>query len=503
MKEAMVNLEQQKKQARELLRAIRAGNADALARLRDQHLRWVKVADATAQREIALHDAQFVIAREQGFTSWTKLKAYAEPPPHAHHTRFFVTDMEWISDRVRGLLQTWQSAGPAALEQIREWHPRFDGCSDEEIRQAPFTEADAQLVYAREHGFGSWDDLARRVNLLASGSSAEASEPFLAAFEALKSGDVAALKSLLRGNPRLARERGTNGNTLLNLAVSIAANAKLDLGLALVESLLAAGADVNDGNDRGATPLHQAGYSNQCAIAAALIQNGADPDAEAHGSGGTPLIFALFWGHREVSDLLGHHSVAPGNLRACAGLGSKDLVERCFSGETTLTFEACAARGFYRPHSGFPDWRPSADPQEILDEALVWACKSGRTEVLPRLLRAGARLDADPYRGTPLIWAAWCNSMETAAWLIDHGATVDHKATFGGPTHGEGVTALHMASQNGHLSMVQLLIERGADASITDDLHHGNAQGHANFFGQIAVRDYLRSLGETQSTRSS
>lgn len=498
-----MNLDQQKKQARELLRAIRAGSADALTRLRDQHIRWVKVADTTAQREIALHDAQFVIAREQGFASWTKLKAYAEPSPHARHTRLFVADMSWISDRVHGLLQTRSSASPAALEQIREWHPRFDGCSDEEIRQAPFTEQDAQLVYAREHGFDSWDDLARRVTLLASDSSVAAGEPFLAAFEALKCADVAALKNLVTRNPRLARDRGTNGNTLLNLAVSIAAHATPDVGLALVESLLAAGADVNDGNDRGATPLHQAGYSNQCAIADALIQKGADLHAEAHGSGGTPLMFALFWGHREVSDLLGRRSVAPGNLRAGAGLGSKDLMERCFSGETTLTFEACAARGFYRPHSGFPDWQPSADPQEILDEALVWACKSGRTEVLPRLLRAGARLDADPYRGTPLIWAASCNRLETAMWLIDHGAIVDHKGTFGGPDHGQGVTALHMASQSGHISMVQLLIARGADPSITDDLHHGNAQGHANFFGQIAVRDYLRSLGETPSSRSS
>ena len=497
-----MNLEQQKKQARELLRAIRAGSADALARLRDQHLRWVKVSDTTAQREIALQDAQFVIAREQGFASWTKLKAYAELSPDARHTRLFVADMKWISDRVHGLLQTRNSAGPAALEQIREWHPRFEGCSDEEIRQAPFTEADARLVYAREHGFDSWDDLARRVTVLASDSSVEAGEPFLAAFEALKSRDVAALKSLLTGNPRLARDRGTNGNTLLNLAVSIAAHAKPDVGLALVESLLAAGADVNDGNDRGATPLHQAGYSNQSAIADALIEKGADLDAEAHGSGGTPLMFALFWGHREVSDLLGRRSVAPGNLRACAGLGNKDLMERCFSADTRLTVEACAARGFYRPHSGFPDWQPSTDRQEILDEALVWACKSGRTEVLPRLLRAGARLDADPYRGTPLIWAAWCNRPETALWLIDHGASVDQKGTFGGPDHGQGVTALHMASQNGHLSMVRLLIERGADPSITDDLHHGNAHGHANFFGQFAVRDYLGSLGGTPSSRS-
>lgn len=262
-----------------------------------------------------------------------------------------------------------------------------------------------------------------------------------------------------------------------------------------VDTLLAAGADVNDPNDRGWTPLHQAAYSNQCAIATALIKRGAEFDSDAHGSGGTPLIIALFWGHREVADELSRYSVAPGNLRAAAGLGNGDLLESCFSGETRLTSDAFAARGFYRPHSGFPDWRPSGDPQEVLDEALVWACKAGRTDVLARLVRAGARMDADPYRGTPLIWAAYRNRLETAAWLIDHGATIDLKGTFGGLTHGQGVTALHIASQGGHLSMVQMLIERGADPKIKDDLYHGDAEGAANYFGQIAVRDYLRSLG--------
>jgi hypothetical protein len=206
MKGAIMNLEQQKKQARELLRAVRAGSAAALSRLRRQHLRWAKVDNATVQRELALHDAQFVIAREQGFASWTKLKAYAEPSLHARHTRLFVADMQWIAERVSGLIKTRQSAGPAALEQIREWHPGFDGWSDEEIQEAPFTEADARLVYAREHGFASWDDLTRRVDLLASAPDAEATEPFLGAFKVLQSGNVAALKSVLRSNKRVARE---------------------------------------------------------------------------------------------------------------------------------------------------------------------------------------------------------------------------------------------------------------------------------------------------------
>lgn len=493
-KEAVLNLEQQKKQARELLRAIRAGSADALARLRSQNRRWADVNDATARLEVALHDAQFAIAREQGFASWTKLKAYAEASPLARHTRLFVADMQWIMERAHGLLRTRQSAGPAALEQIREWHPRFRGWSDEEIRQAPFTEADAQLVYAREHGFDSWEELGERVNLLAAAPNAEETEPFLAAFRLLERGDAAALDALLRDHPGLEKQRGTNGNSLLNLAASISARNGADSGLALVETLLARGSDVNDANDRGWTPLHQAGYSNQCAIADVLIRSGADPDAEAYGAGGTPLVTALFWGNREVADLLSRYSVAPGNLRVAAGLGNNELLEKCFRSKKELTFEACAARGFYRPHSGFPDWQPSADPQEVLDEALVWASKSGRTEVLARLVRAGARLDADPYRGTPLIWAAVRSRMETAAWLIDHGAPINQKATFGGLTHGKGVTALHMASQSGHLSMAQLLIEKGADRKIRDDLHGGDAEGWASHFGQIEVRDYLRSL---------
>jgi ankyrin repeat protein len=489
-----LNLEQQKKQARELLRAIRSGNADAFARLRTHHSRWAALDEGAVRQLVSLHDAQFVLAREQGFASWPKLKAYAEPSSRSRHTRLFVADLAWLTDRVHGLLRTRASAGPAALEQIREWHPRFSDWTDEEIRQAPFTEEDARLVYAREHGFETWDDLAGRVNLLASNPATSTTEPFMAAFAALQSGDVAGFAALLRANPRLANERGTNGNTLLNLAVSFSGRPGWQGGVAPIKTLLAAGSDVNDGNDRGWTPLHAAAYANQPQVAALLIEKGAALDAEAHGAGGTPLVAALFWGHREVADLLGRHSAAPGNLRVAAGLGIPELVDACFNPDGTLTPEACAARGFYRPHSGFPDWQPSTDPQEVLDEALVWACKSGRLAVLERLVSAGARLNADPYRGTPLIWAAVCNRAATVAWLLDHGANINQKATFGGLTHGQGVTALHMAAQNGHMPVVKLLVERGADRSIEDDLYQSTPESAAGYFGRNEVRDYLRSL---------
>jgi hypothetical protein len=64
-------------------------------------------------------------------------------------------------------------------------------CSDEEIRRVPFAEWDAPLIYARERGFDTREDLVRRVNLLGSATNAEATEPFLAAFRALEPGTLA------------------------------------------------------------------------------------------------------------------------------------------------------------------------------------------------------------------------------------------------------------------------------------------------------------------------
>jgi ankyrin repeat protein len=253
--------------------------------------------------------------------------------------------------------------------------------------------------------------------------------------------------------------------------------------LSMVSLLLERGADPNRGNDYGWTKLHQAGYANDCDLARLMLDAGTRADLFARGDGGTPLVTALFWGHREVAELLGREPV---NLRVAAGLGDLELIQ-----ELESTTKAGAHRGFYRPHGGFPAWQPSEDPQEVLDEALVWAAKSDRVQASRLLVELGARVDADPYRGTPLTWAAVNGRVHSIRALVELGADPNQRGTFGGPSHGDGVTAIHLAAQAGERHAVITLLELGADPLIIDDLHGGNALGWARVGGHEELADIL------------
>jgi hypothetical protein len=46
------------------------------------------------------------------------------------------------------------------------------------------------------------------------------------------------------------------------------------------------------------------------------------------------------------------------------------------------------------------------------------------------------------------------------------------------------------------MPIVKLLVERGADRSIKDHLYGATAEGGAEFFGQVDVRDCLRALAD-------
>jgi len=71
------NLEQYRKQARELLEQFRAGQSDALARFREHHPDR-RTAFAGSRRAFRLSHAQCVLAREHGFDSWPKFARHVD-----------------------------------------------------------------------------------------------------------------------------------------------------------------------------------------------------------------------------------------------------------------------------------------------------------------------------------------------------------------------------------------------------------------------------------------
>ena len=72
------NLEQLKKQAKSLLDAAKARNSEALSRFAALPSLAAKTLDRIGDSELALHDAQSVIAREHGFASWNALREEVE-----------------------------------------------------------------------------------------------------------------------------------------------------------------------------------------------------------------------------------------------------------------------------------------------------------------------------------------------------------------------------------------------------------------------------------------
>ena len=458
------SLEHLRKQAKDLLRAYRTGDAAVVERIKAVHPH-----PAASMR---LADAQLVIAREYGYASWPRLKAYVErvvaQGPEVQHA--FRSDIDYYEGRASGLYASALDGTPSAVAHFERW-------------RQPVTEAGARRVVAREHGMASWAAFRRHVSSLREGP-----EPFARAYLAIETHDVEGLRHELDRWPQLVTARGTNGNDLLGMA---SANCNEQL----VSLLLERGADPARPNVHGWTPLHQVAQIGMIPLAQMLLEAGASVDVSARGDGGTPLIAALFWGKSDMARLLAEHGVFPRNLRAAAGLGRIELIEELVSVDGRVASDAGDHRAFYRPHSGFPAWRPSPDSQEVLDEALSWASRNDRGESISLLVARGARIDADVYRGTALAWAAACGCTRAATRLIELGAAPNCRTTFGGPGHGDNVTALHLAAQNGHVEVIKTLLDAGADLTLRDALYDSTPAGWAEHEGQPGALELLRARG--------
>jgi ankyrin repeat protein len=131
---ARPSLEQLRKQAKDLIRAYRAGDTAAFARLRTHKS---IISEPAGPHPATLADAQFVLAREHGFESWPKLKRHIfltqrpadfhEPTWGASTWEFFTSVYEGDKGRVRQMLRTEPWLARAEYAYLQPLHYAVKG----------------------------------------------------------------------------------------------------------------------------------------------------------------------------------------------------------------------------------------------------------------------------------------------------------------------------------------------------------------------------------------
>ena len=504
------NVDQLRRQAKELLAAWRAEDPHALTRLVESHPRVDGASDSHAA-SLSLSDAQLVIARECGFPSWPQLKGHLDLGRTVRDARdhalfswggdeYYVREADELR-RAHGNRLRW------AATWLRRNHPDFSDLTDKEAFDTPLSVDGARLAIARELDFDGWEALSERAGALGHAKPEDADAAAREALEAVEGGDADALEAVLEGDPTVAHATVGDNNTLLEVATGVG-DVPFETRARMMRALIARGA-------RTAKAL----WTNDPEARDVLIEAGALADGEAPAQVALKSNMMHADGRAAADDWL-RRGIAPVGFWMVAASGDIDHLRRFFTQDGSLVPEAAELRPNLSDVGWWEETGRSDDPREILGEALSMAAMNGRLEAVrfllehgadasfappglggwapldfaayaafagqghPRedvvrlLLDRGAELNVpDPHwEVTPLTWAVWRGNAALALELLARGSTPDNVTTW-------GTTALHYAVQHNEVDLARALLEAGAPTDARDKENDGTPLDWVGGFG--------------------
>ena len=214
--------------------------------------------------------------------------------------------------------------------------------------------------------------------------------------------------------------------------------------------------NVNDKVD-GVSALYYASHQGHAGIVRLLCERGADAD-QANSLGDTPLIAAARKGHMGIVKFLCEQGVDPNAGIICKGMNDKThwvataIEEAAFHGHTSIV-EFLLSKGV------------DIEAKNTINNytALLAAASQGYELTVRCLLKAGANVNArSAKRFTALHKAAAFASEKLFGAILARGASLEARTN-------EGSTALIIAAKNDNPVGIEILLDAGADLEGQDE----------------------------------
>lgn len=270
---------------------------------------------------------------------------------------------------------------------------------------------------------------------------------------------------------------------------------------AIAKTLIDAGADVKVASSDGTTALMRAASSNRVEVIKLLLSKGADVNAKNNG-GMTALMVAAFGGYADSVRALLTSKAEPnakdnqGRTALMAGATSGDaaVVDALLKAgaDATATDAGHGSPMTYAAAEGY------ASVMQVLQRAglkpnagdLALASAGCHTDAVKLALASGVSVNGAEGQIVPLLSAAGGDCVDVVRMLLDGGANINAK-------DGDGWTALMKAAQAGHPDMVRLLMQRGADMSVADS-NGRTAWMFAAMSGSTEIADIFKQARAAQ-----